>query len=201
MAWASPAAALQCVPYARQASGVVLTGNAWQWWGAADGRYERGSRPQPGAVLVFKRTPLMRYGHVAVVDRIVSSREIRIHHANWGWDQRTRGRVMHDVAVRDVSPANDWTQVRVWHAPSGTFGARVNPTYGFIYASRLQDASAPPAGQAAAAAPTGHPGAKASATGGQSGAEGLNRQVLARLQTAASGPQGTGPADAPPANH
>ncbi len=181
---------MQCVPYARQASGVVLSGNAWQWWGAANERYERGSRPQAGAVLVFKRTASMPYGHVAVVDRIVSSREIRIHHANWGSDRRTRGRVTHDVAVRDVSPANDWTQVRVWHAPSDTLGARTNPTYGFIYPARSR-ATMASVGRRTVPAKASQAMA-ASATGGKGGAEALNRQVLTRLHASEPDSANTG---------
>lgn len=130
----APAHALQCVPYARQVSGVELSGDAWRWWSAAVGFYDRGSQPQVGSVLVFKQTSSMRHGHVAVVKRVVNRREIRIDHANWGNGRRgSRGQVHLDVAVLDVSPHNDWTQVRVWHEPSDTFGVRVNPTFGFIY--------------------------------------------------------------------
>lgn len=129
---ADAATAQQCVPYARQNSNIALKGDAWMWWAAAEGAYERGSQPKPGAVLVFKKTASMRYGHVAVVSRVVGKREIRIDHANWERGAG-RGKVTRDVAVLDVSPANDWTQVRVWHGPSNTFGVRINPTYGFIY--------------------------------------------------------------------
>lgn len=134
---AAPAYALQCVPYARQVSGLELSGDAWRWWSAAQGVYDRGSQPQVGGVLVFKQTSSMRHGHVAVVKRVINRREIRIDHANWGNGRRgSRGQVHLDVAVLDVSPNNDWTQVRVWHEPSDTFGVRVNPAYGFIYRNR-----------------------------------------------------------------
>ncbi len=132
VASAAPAWALQCVPYARQASGLSLQGDAWRWWSAAEGVYERGNAPLPGAVMVFKSTKAMRHGHVAVVSRIVSRREIRIDHANWG-QGRHRGKIERDVAVLDVSPRNDWTQVRVWHEGSDSYGVRVNPVFGFIY--------------------------------------------------------------------
>lgn len=135
MTIAVPAQALQCVPYARQISGVDLQGDAWRWWNAAQGVYDRGASPRSGAVLVFKQTRNMRYGHVAVVRRVINKREIRIDHANWGTGLRgSRGTVTTDVPVIDVSPNNDWSQVRVWHHASQTYGARINPAYGFIYA-------------------------------------------------------------------
>src|SRR5690242_12471674 len=64
-----PPQGLQCVPYARQVSGIDIRGDAWTWWYAAAGRYERGSVPEPGAVLVMEATPAMRLGHVAVVEQ------------------------------------------------------------------------------------------------------------------------------------
>jgi len=148
---AAPAHALQCVPYARQISGLDLQGDAWRWWTAAQGVYDRGISPQVGAVLVFKQTAHMRRGHVAVVRRVINKREIRIDHANWGTGLGSgRGDVSLDVAVLDVSANNDWSQVRVWHHGSGTFGNRVNPSFGFIYSkersrhNRLDDVAAQP---------------------------------------------------------
>ncbi|MEP2549877.1 MAG: CHAP domain-containing protein, partial [Marinomonas sp.] len=41
---------LQCVPYARQLSGVQIYGDARTWWKQAAGKYARGGRPQKGAV-------------------------------------------------------------------------------------------------------------------------------------------------------
>ena len=121
---------MQCVPYARQVSGIELYGDAWRWWEGASGLYERGAAPLPGAVLVMKRDKRMTHGHVAVVTRVVSAREIRITHANWGFAGKPRGQVDRDVAVIDESPANDWSQVRVWNG--GSFG-RIYPAHGFIY--------------------------------------------------------------------
>ena len=34
---------LQCVPYARQVSGIRIFGDAHTWWGQAEGRYARGT--------------------------------------------------------------------------------------------------------------------------------------------------------------
>ena len=57
---------LECVPYARQMSGIQIYGNAWTWWEQASERYEEGSRPQVGAVLVFRPHGVMKLGHVVV---------------------------------------------------------------------------------------------------------------------------------------
>lgn len=136
------AVAQQCVNFARQSSGIGLSGDAWRWWSAAEGVYGRGQMPRPGAVLVFERTDRMRRGHVAVVSAVLDSREILVDHANWAPRRSAgRGKVARDVAVLDVSPANDWTQVRVWHEPSGDYGLRVNPTRGFVYPTAEGEAS------------------------------------------------------------
>ena len=46
-----PGGRLQCVPFARENSGVELVGNAHTWWNSAAGVYERGARPEVGSVL------------------------------------------------------------------------------------------------------------------------------------------------------
>lgn len=149
IAYAVPAAAqssayLQCAPFAREISGIQLFGRAADWWGQAEGRYARGNAPVKGAVLSFQSTGSMRAGHVAVVSDIVSSRVIKITHANWSVINGTRGQIERDVEVIDVSPNNDWTSVRVWYAPIGKVGTSAYPTNGFIYkeAPKLQLASA-----------------------------------------------------------
>jgi surface antigen len=114
-----------CVDYAREVTGVHLDGNAAAWWPHAEGRYERGHTPQVGAILVFKPYGGMHVGHVAVVSRVVSAREVLVDQANW-----VRGRVTKAMSVIDASPTNDWTNVKVQYG--GTHG-RDNPTYGFIY--------------------------------------------------------------------
>lgn len=124
------ARAIECVAYARAASGIRLSGDAWQWWDHAAGRYARGSAPHSRAVLVFARQGRMRYGHVAVVTKVVNRREILVDHANWA---PGRGKVAYAVPVRDVSPRNDWTQVRVWFRPGAQYGTRVYRTDGFVY--------------------------------------------------------------------
>ncbi|MDP9095864.1 MAG: CHAP domain-containing protein [Pseudomonadota bacterium] len=120
--------ALQCVPFARENSGIELSGNAGTWWDNASGLYERGARPEVGSVLNFRATGHMRMGHVAVVTNVISSRHIEIDHANWG----APGRISRNIDVVDVSPANDWTQVRVALSQAEDYGSTY-PTFGFIY--------------------------------------------------------------------
>ena len=125
-----PTGPLQCVPYARQVSGIDLRGDAWTWWSQAKGRYARGRKPRSGSVLVFRKTRALPHGHLSVVTRIVSTREILITHANWGSTEDTRGQVATDVRVIDVSPGNDWSELRVWNGDD--FG-KSYPAAGFIY--------------------------------------------------------------------
>jgi hypothetical protein len=77
----------------------------------------------------------MPSGHVGVVREIVDARTILIDHANWGGRE---GRAEYGVPVRDVSPANDWSEVRVWYAPIQRLGTRHNPVSGFIYPERAE---------------------------------------------------------------
>jgi surface antigen len=123
---------ISCVPFARAASGIELKGNAANWWDAADGVYERGSRPEPASVLNFRATGRMRLGHVAVVTRVIDSRQIEIDHANWWGPGAGKGGVARAIPVVDVSERNDWSQVRVGLGHTSDFGS-VYPTYGFIY--------------------------------------------------------------------
>ncbi len=117
---------LWCVPYARDVSHIDLTGDAFLWWAEAAGRYDRGERPEPGAVLNFRSSARIPLGHVAVVAQVINSREILVDQANWVPDQVSR-----DVPVIDVSPNNNWSEVQV-SIGDGRFGATY-PTYGFIY--------------------------------------------------------------------
>jgi len=133
-ATAVPASALQCVPYARLASGISIRGDAWTWWKNAGAEYSRGTAPKLGSVLVFQRSGKMQRGHVAVVRDVVTPREVVIDHANWAGRRSKKGQIDRSVRVIDVSDRNDWSAVRVWYRPAGDFGTRVYPTYGFIYA-------------------------------------------------------------------
>lgn len=124
---------LQCVPYARQVSGIQIYGDAHTWWDQAAGRYARGREPRVGAVLAFRSSGNMRLGHVAAVSRIVDSRTVLLRHANWSPINGRRGQIEDNVRAVDVSPENDWSQVRVWYAPIHGLGTTPWPTRGFIY--------------------------------------------------------------------
>ena len=135
---AAPAASLlsyvgQCVPFARAASGVQIYGDAWTWWDQADGRYQRGHKPKPGAVIVFERSNRLHLGHVAVVSRVVEKRVVMLTHANWSRLNGERGHAEQDVTLFDVSLANDWSSVKVWFRDSDGLGGSVYPVAGFIY--------------------------------------------------------------------
>lgn len=127
---------LQCVPYARERSGVNIYGDARTWWDQAAGRYKRGSRPRPGAVMAFRPSGAMTLGHVAAVARVVDSRTVLLDHANWSPIDGRRGQIERGVKAVDVSPANDWSQVRVWYDPLGGLGTTAWPVAGFIYNER-----------------------------------------------------------------
>lgn len=120
--------ALQCVPFARENSGIEIQGNAHTWWNSAAGVYERGNRPEVGSVLSFRANGRMVLGHVAVVSKVINSRNVEIDQANWAG----RGLISRNIDVVDVSPQNDWTAVRVAIGDSDVFGS-IYPTYGFIY--------------------------------------------------------------------
>jgi surface antigen len=122
-----PTGPLECVPFARSISKVQIRGDAADWWSLAEGRYRRTQAPAVGGVLVFRRTQRLQHGHVSVVSRVVSGREILVSHANWVPDQ-----VDENVPVVDISPANDWTRVRVWWPPAGRLGVTEFPTFGFV---------------------------------------------------------------------
>lgn len=123
------AANLQCVPFARQVSGIEIYGDANTWWARAAGRYPRSNSPAYGSVFVIRGYNTSRRGHVAVVTHVDSSRVIRVDHANW----LNGGEISRGVPVLDVSPDNDWTQVRIWHIPGGHWGGRVYWADGFIH--------------------------------------------------------------------
>ncbi len=123
---------INCVQYVRSVSDVELSGDGWMWWDRAEDRYERGKMPQPGAVMVFKRTRSMVHGHIAVVSEVIDERNIRINHANWAPRGGLKGRVDTDVMVQDISDDNDWSSVRVWYDKADQFG-KPYPVAGFVY--------------------------------------------------------------------
>lgn len=119
---------LQCVPYARNRSGVGIWGDAHIWWEKAAGRFDRSSTPEVGSVMVMRSFSSRERGHVAVVRRVLNDREIVVDHANW----LNSGEIGLDQPVMDVSDDNDWSEVRVWYAPAGHYGGRVYEVQGFI---------------------------------------------------------------------
>ena len=119
---------VQCVPYARRISGVNLRGDAWTWWQSAKGRYERSTRPSVGSIIVLDRSDRLRHGHIAMVTKVVNSREVLVEHANW----LNKGRIHKEQPVLDVSKNNDWSAVRVWYTPGAQLGARTYLVAGFI---------------------------------------------------------------------
>lgn len=123
----------QCVPFARALSSIGLSGDAWRWWSEAGSGYERGARPQAGGILSFRPSGRMPLGHLAVVTRVISSREIEVDHANWA----APGAISRGVQVLDVSPDNNWTEVRVELGAKDHFGD-VYATNGFIYGRPIE---------------------------------------------------------------
>jgi CHAP domain len=119
---------VQCAPYARAHSQIKIFGDAWTWWDQAAGKYQRAKTPEEGAVMVLLGYAGPERGHVAVVQKIISPREIRVDHANWLDD----GSVFLNNPVTDVSADNDWSKVRVWNIQTGAWGGNIYPVKGFI---------------------------------------------------------------------
>jgi len=133
----TPLHRLYCVEYARLRSGLAIFGNANLWWSKARNLYSEMTTPVANAVMVFARNRRITKGHVAVVTRIVSNREIRVDQANW----QNHGEIDHAIPVLDVSRANDWSRVRVWNIATGQYGAHVYPVSGFITGSPIRQAT------------------------------------------------------------
>jgi len=115
-----------CVPFARDASGIEIRGNAGTWWSQAPSEgYARSRDPHVGAVMAFSSSRQLPMGHIAVVSRVLSEREILVDHANWAPSEVSLG-----MYVRDVSDRNDWTAVRLESQPNAL--GSVYPVDGFI---------------------------------------------------------------------
>ena len=145
---------LQCVPFAREVTGIRLYGDAWTWWDQAQGRYARGHTPQVGAVMAFRPYGNMKLGHVAAVTGVLDSRTVLLTHANWSPIEGRRGQIERNVRAVDVSPSNDWSEVRVWYDPISDLGTTAWPVEGFIYPQAQRDTPATIA--AARPAPSSH---------------------------------------------
>lgn len=135
----SEAQAQMCVKIARSLTNFDIRGDAWAWWENAAERYQRGSRPTAGSVLVFKRTGQLRRGHVSTVSAVLSSRVVTVDHSWLEGHGLVRG-----MRVIDTSAGNDWSSVRVWHPPTNSLGMRAYPTYGFILPDRPRGNDRPP---------------------------------------------------------
>ena len=135
---------LECVPYARQVTGIRIYGDAHTWWSQAEGRYARGRTPRVGAVMAIRPHGNSRLGHVAAVSRILDTRTLLIRHANWSPINGRRGQIEDNVRAIDVSPDNDWSEVRVWYAPIQDLGTTHWPVAGFIYNQQPGDLRLPP---------------------------------------------------------
>lgn len=118
---------IQCVAFVRHETGLRIRGNAADWWSKAEGAYDRGNMPEPGAVLSFRPARRMPLGHVAIVRKVIAARAIEIDHAHWAG----RG-IFRNISVIDVSPNNNWTAVRVAIREGGRYGS-IYSTNGFIY--------------------------------------------------------------------
>ena len=123
----------QCVPYARQISGIQIYGDAYTWWDQAAGVYAREHTPRTGSLLVLAGYAGPKRAHLALVTRVVSSREIRVDHANWLND----GNIFLNSPVIDVSPNNDWSMVRVFNNRDGHLGVNNYNVAGFISPLRV----------------------------------------------------------------
>lgn len=134
---------LQCVPFARELSGIQIYGDAHSWWAQAEGRYQRGNRPEVGAVMAFQPHRNMTLGHVAAVSKVIDSRTVLISHSNWSPINGRRGQIERNVRAVDVSPTNDWSMVRVWYHPLQAIGTTPWPVHGFIYGGKLKDGTQP----------------------------------------------------------
>jgi hypothetical protein len=119
--------AKDCVRAVRSMSDFTIQGDAWTWWQHSQGVYDHDNRPQAGSVLVFKRTGQLGRGHVSLVSAVVDNRTIEVDHT---WLRSPE--IRRSMTVIDVSPDNDWSEVRVWNEPTDQLGTRIYPTYGFV---------------------------------------------------------------------
>ncbi len=117
-----------CALYARERSGIDIHGDADDWWDKSAGHFAQENRPNVGAVMVLFGYAGEKRAHLAVVSKVVSSREIRVDHANWLED----GNLYLNSPVVDVSLNNDWSEVKVWNTRDGHMGGNGYAVKGFI---------------------------------------------------------------------
>ena len=66
--------------------------------------------------------------HLAVVRAIIGPRAIRVDQANW----LDTGNIYLGDPVRDVSPKNDWSLIRVFNLATRVWGSHIYHVEGFI---------------------------------------------------------------------
>lgn len=128
---------LQCVPYAREVSGIQIFGNAHTWWHQARDVYDRGSKPRAGAVLVLAKAGKLNYGHLAVVNKVIDERTIEVTHSNWGNNRERRSIIYNAMRVQDLS-GGKWRSVRFWNYELNSWGLPYKVS-GFIYPNEPSD--------------------------------------------------------------
>lgn len=112
----------QCVPYAREVSGIQIRGDAYTWWNqVSDSRKSR--MPRRGAVMVLAKTRRLSLGHLAVVKRVLNRNEIEVTHTNWGSDSSERRIVYEAMRVKDVSAVGDWSSAVFWNPHTNAYGS------------------------------------------------------------------------------
>jgi surface antigen len=126
---------ISCVPYARDHSRINLHGDANTWWKQAAGHFSRTASPSDGSIMVLTGYSGPGHAHLAVVRKVVSSREIRVDHANW----LNNGMIYLNNPVADVSPGNDWSLVLVWNLETHAWGTHPYNVQGFIGPDRGSD--------------------------------------------------------------
>ncbi len=145
---------LQCVPYAREMSGIAdLRRRAYvvgPGGRAVPARPHAAGRRSDGvsAASQDEAGPCGRRRPESSI-----ARTVLLNHSNWSPINGRRGQIERNVKAIDVSPDNDWSSVRVWYHPLQAFGKTRWPVHGFIHSGK------PRAGQGNrwAAAPTAKP--------------------------------------------
>lgn len=123
---------IQCVPYARDVSGIEIYGDAYTWWNQSRYAYKRGHKPKAGSVLVLSKAGKLKYGHLAVVNKVIDEDTIEVTHSNWGNNRDRRSVIYNAMKVQDISPQGDWSRVRFWNYELASWGLPYKVS-GFIY--------------------------------------------------------------------
>jgi hypothetical protein len=101
--------------YAREVSGIALSGRA-AVGGIRPKVADRGTAPKAGAVLAFRATHSMRAGRRHGF-QVIDERHVLLNHAA-SWSRP--GMIERSAMAEDVSANGDWSEVRVFYAPSAS---------------------------------------------------------------------------------